>query len=127
MTGDPFVARAVSEPGVLEHGGGVCAGACATASVILALHFRQYGAVPFQMLFVTGYVAIGIVFPSTDAECVAEGAWRGRGRIRPAGRGLPCAGDAGGRRRIGRVARGVAGIALSFENRGTAAASHDSG
>jgi len=33
--------------------------AFATTSVLIALHFRQYGAVPFQVMFVIGYAMVG--------------------------------------------------------------------
>jgi hypothetical protein len=33
--------------------------AFATASVVIALRFRLYGAVPFQAMFVLGYVMVG--------------------------------------------------------------------
>ena len=81
-------------------------GACATASVILAVHFRQYGAVPFRDAVRDRVRGGRHVFRATNAECVAQGAGGGRGRIRPAGPGFPLAGDAGGRRGIGRVGHG---------------------
>jgi hypothetical protein len=38
--------------------GEVVLAACAVASVVTALRLHLYGAVPFQMLFVTGYVMV---------------------------------------------------------------------